>query len=223
LLLGRIGLGKLGNDQTAAHAFELLIGEFAKCFLLGHGIRITGRSSFLGIRQNSAVDGQPALQEGRWLQGVQELCSWFCRCCRAGKLAQNLDPRAPKVIDELGLNAFKDVTFFHGFEGAALRSLVAADVSGPRKGLAQLTDGKPFSLEELPPLPTDLVSFTAMQFDAAALFDSAVQLLESMVPPDDALQVKAMIAKANEAAGVARFPPPQFPPPYHNWHPGFFP
>jgi hypothetical protein len=121
-------------------------------------------------------------------------------CAKIGKQAGG-DP-AEKVIAELGVDGFKDLTFYHGFEGEATRTLVAWEVPGPRKGLAKLVSGKPFSLDELPVLPSNLTGFTAMRFDALAFYDGVVELLEKLLPPEQGKMVRPNIIKANLALGV---------------------
>jgi hypothetical protein len=118
------------------------------------------------------------------------------------KLIGNLDPAVPKVLDELGLNAFRDATFQYGFDGAAIHGLVMLDVPGPRKGLARLVGGKTFRLDDLPSLPADLAGFTALRVDMPALFDGSVELLKRVLPPNEAKEIDEGIKTANQALGI---------------------
>ena len=107
-----------------------------------------------------------------------------------------------KIFAELGVDGFKDLTFYHGYQAEATRTEIAWEIPGPRKGLAKLMSSKPFSLEELPALPSNLNGFTAVRFDAVALFDGVVDLLERLLPPNDAKMVRPGIIKVNLALGV---------------------
>jgi hypothetical protein len=111
------------------------------------------------------------------------------------------DP-AEKVMAELGVDGFKDLTFFHGYEGEATRTQIAWEIPGPRKGLAKLMSGKPFGLEDLPVMPSNLTGFTAVRFDALAFYDSVLEMLERLLPPEQAKMVRPNIIKANLALGV---------------------
>jgi len=155
-----------------------------------------------------ALASTPRLTASPLLKKVQEFKEFktaargFCNVPGLVKMLGKVDPQAPKVLDTLGLNGIQDVTFYCGFDGAAVRSLVLADIPGPRTGLARLVGGKPFKLDELPPLPADLIGLTALCFDAGALFDGGVELLEKLLPANEAPAVKAGIAGANQALGI---------------------
>ncbi|MBY0528322.1 MAG: hypothetical protein K2R98_33335 [Gemmataceae bacterium] len=118
------------------------------------------------------------------------------------KLIGKVDPMAVKVIEDLGLNSFKELMFHHGYDGAALRTVMTCDIVGPRKGLAKLADGKGFKLGDLPPLPADVMAFTALRFDAGVVFDGTVEFLKRVLPPNDAKEVDNGIQIANQALGI---------------------
>lgn len=118
------------------------------------------------------------------------------------KLIGKVDAQAPPVLEALGLNGIKDVTFHSGFDGAATRTVVLAELPGPRKGLARLAGGAPLKLGDLPLLPADLIGFTALRMDAGALFDGAIEMLEKALPPNEAQLIKPGIDTANQALGI---------------------
>lgn len=118
------------------------------------------------------------------------------------KLTRSTSAEAGKVIDDLGLAGLKDLSFFVGFDGAAVRGLVTLEAPGPRKGLMGLTAGKPFTLKDLPALPPDLTGFSAMRLNAGAIYDAVLEVVEKLAPPDQGQSVKEGIQKVNEVLGV---------------------
>jgi hypothetical protein len=155
-----------------------------------------------------ALASTPRLNDSPLFKKVQEFKEFktvgrgFLSVSALMQRVAKADPQAPAVLETLGLNGIKDITFQCGFDGPALRNLVLADIPGPRKGLAQLASAKPFKLDDLPALPADLTAFTALRADAGALFDGGVELVEKLLPPNEAPAVKAGIATANQAIGI---------------------
>jgi hypothetical protein len=110
-----------------------------------------------------------------------------------------------KLLDDLGLTGLRSLVMYSGFEERAERGLLELDMPGPRKGLLKLLTGKPFKLGDVPPLPSDAVSWSMTHFDAAAFYDAAYQTTEQIVrliSPDDAPKVKQFTGQANEFLGV---------------------
>lgn len=108
----------------------------------------------------------------------------------------DLAPQADKLIGELGLKSLKGVTMYSGFDGPAERSLIEVDITGQRKGLLALINRKTFTLADLPPMPNDVTSFTASNFNVKNLYDGGVAVAESAVKvfaPDNPVDVKEMI------------------------------
>lgn len=126
----------------------------------------------------------------------------FVDTAALAKMAHAIDKDTAKVIDELGLNGFKDLTFYYGFEGPALRSLVTLELPAPRKGLARFATAKPFTLEDLPSMPADMNGFTALRFDSLAVFDGVLEMVEKLMPPDEAPKVKLGLDQVNQALGI---------------------
>jgi len=111
----------------------------------------------------------------------------------------------PVSLDDLGLMGLRNLVLYSGFDGRAERGLIEWDMPGPRKGLLTLLSGKPFKLGDVPPLPSDVVSWTMTNFDVAAFYDTAYQAAEQivgLVSPDDVPKVKEIAKQANDLLGV---------------------
>jgi hypothetical protein len=121
------------------------------------------------------------------------------------KSASALAPPIAKVIDETGLNGLTSITFHSGFDGPAERSVTDFNMPGPRKRLLALTKTTKFSLSDLPPLPHDILGFSAASLDATAAYDTLIQVGEGSVRvfnPDIADNVKETIKQAEGLIGV---------------------
>lgn len=92
----------------------------------------------------------------------------------------DLSPDADKLIGALGLRALEGITFQTGFTGPAERSVVEIHTSAPRKGLLNLMNQKTISLADLPPLPSDVTSFSASNFNLRSFFDGGITVAEAV-------------------------------------------
>ncbi len=122
------------------------------------------------------------------------------------KVAKTRGKDVAKLLDDLGLDGLRAVTFCSGFDGPAARDVVEIDVPGPRKGLLRLAAGKPFTLADAPPIPDDAASWSMTNFDAAAFYDLAVPALEQIVrmtSPEDAKQIPDALKMLDDALGVS--------------------
>ncbi len=129
----------------------------------------------------------------------------FLDVAAVAKLARGVHPEAGKIIDQLGLDGLKSITFYSGFEDIAERGLMEVDVSGGRKGLLALATGKSFKLSDVPPLPDDTVSWTMTSFDAAATYDTVLATIETMVKlydPNELPRIQEGLKVANEILGI---------------------
>jgi hypothetical protein len=121
------------------------------------------------------------------------------------KLAKTRGEDVAKLVDDLGLESLKSLTFYSGFDGVAERGLTEFEIAGPRKGLLNLTRGKPFSLADVPPLPDDVLSWSMTNFDLAGLYDVGVKTAEhvvKLIAPDAVAKVKETLEEANKFLGV---------------------
>jgi len=121
------------------------------------------------------------------------------------KLASGLHKEVGPVLKDLGLDGLKSIAFYSGFEGDAERSLTEMELASERRGLLSLVTGKPFHLEDVPPLPPDVISWTMTSFDVAGYYDVLVKAVETVVrvaAPQELPQVKEFLKKADETLGI---------------------
>jgi hypothetical protein len=121
------------------------------------------------------------------------------------KLIQKAKPEATQFIEVLGLNELKHLTYFSGFEGPAGRSLIEVQGIASGKGLAKLLRGKTFGIADLPPMPADVLSFSATRFDCSDLYDLALEVAGAAMRlsnPINAPEVKDIVKAANQAVGL---------------------
>jgi hypothetical protein len=121
------------------------------------------------------------------------------------KLAKTRDKKVSQLLDDLGLDGLKSLTFYSGFDGAAERSLTEWDMPGPRKGLLRLAAGKNFKLADVPLLPPDALSWSMLNFDLGILYDEALKATEGIVgivAPDELPKIKGALDAADQALGV---------------------
>jgi hypothetical protein len=121
------------------------------------------------------------------------------------KMAKTRDKKVAQLLDDLGLDGLRSLTFYSGFDGAAERSLTEWDMPGPRKGLLRLAGGKSFKLADVPPIAPDALSWSMMNFDLAILYDEALKATEGIVDivaPDELPKIKGAIDMVDQALGV---------------------
>lgn len=107
-----------------------------------------------------------------WARGHLDLGGLFQK---VGELA----PDADKLIGELGLKGLQGITFQSGFAGTAERTIVEMHTP-ERKGLLALMNKKTISLTDLPPLPNDVTSFSASNFNLRNVFDGGITIAEAV-------------------------------------------
>jgi hypothetical protein len=121
------------------------------------------------------------------------------------KLANSRGREVGKLLNDLGVDNLKSLVFYSGFDGTAERGMVEWDMPAPRKGLLALLTGKPFTLNDVPALPPDVVSFSMTNLDLAHLYDTAVKAAENIVglaAPDELPMVKEYIKQVNDVLGI---------------------
>jgi hypothetical protein len=122
------------------------------------------------------------------------------------KVAGSRGPEVKKLLDDLGVNGLQTAVLYSGFDGDAERGLTEVETTGSRKGLLSLLSGKPFRLEDVPPLPPDVVGWSMTNFDPAATYDVVVNGIESVVgvvSPDDKPKVKLAVQQVDQALGIS--------------------
>jgi hypothetical protein len=117
----------------------------------------------------------------------------------------DISPEVAKFVDALGVRGLKSATFVSGYEGEAFRDMLEVDIPGPRKGLLALSSNKKFTLKDLPPMPSDLTSFSAASVDVGNAYDVLLSLVDAGVrafAPDEAAKVQMFLQAAEQQLGV---------------------
>lgn len=121
------------------------------------------------------------------------------------KIARDVAPPAGKIIDEVGVDGLRGLTFVSGFDGDAEHSIVDLDIAGPRKGLLSLASQKKISLKDLPVLPNDLRGFTAASANFSKSYDVITKLIVGVVgvvAPNEVDNIKEGIQGFEKTIGV---------------------
>ena len=84
-----------------------------------------------------------------------------------------------KLCDVTGIGNLEAVTVRSGHRGKAVWNETTLKTTGPRKGLLKLTDQRPISVDELPPLPPDTTNFAAAAFDFSSAADLMIRTIQS--------------------------------------------
>ncbi len=145
-------------------------------------------------------------QKLRDFKGFETAARGFLDGTALVKLAQAQGKEVAKVVDELGLGGLHGMRFYLGFDVPAERTLIEIDMPGPRKGLLTFADSKPFTFAELPPLPDDVISFSAFRFSAAGIYDTTVKAAQSIAGSFSPLAVPlvhAALIKADSTVGFS--------------------
>jgi hypothetical protein len=152
------------------------------------------------------LTGQPLFKKVRDFKEFETGMRGFVDVAALTKLARTRGKDVDALLTGLGFDGLRGITFWSGYDGAAERGVVEIDMPGPRKGLARLAAGKPFTLADAPPIPDDAAAWSMTNFDAAALYDLAVPALEQIVrmtSPDDVKEVANGVKAIDEALGVS--------------------
>jgi hypothetical protein len=142
------------------------------------------------------------------MAGFKEFPVWACGHVDVAGILQkvgDLSPQAEKLIGELGLKGLEGATFYSGFVDAAERSIVEIRTPGPRKGLLALMNRKNITLADLPPLPSDVTSFSASNFNLRNLYDGGITIAEAAVNvfnPGGGIDPKESIRQVEGLLGV---------------------
>lgn len=96
------------------------------------------------------------------------------------KLGDNIEP-AKKTIDTLGLRGVGPILSISGYDGPALRTITEVETTAPRSGLTGLMSPKTFSLVDLPPMPSDLTSFSAYSANAGKMYGTGFEIVEKLL------------------------------------------
>ncbi len=108
----------------------------------------------------------------------------------------------PPDAAKLGFDGVKRVEGRFGFQNDALLSELRVVAPAPRKGVVALFDQPAFTLNDLPPIPAGLTSFSAWKIDLGKTFDDVLASMKAS-DPDTAEKADAFVKKADAFLGVS--------------------
>lgn len=155
--------------------------------------------------KREALTGNPLFQRISGFKKFETNARAFVDVSAFVEMGATRGKEVANLLEDLGLMGLRSLVLYSGFEGRAERGLIEFDIPGPRKGLLKLLSGKAFNLGDVPPLPSDVISWTVTNFDAAAFYDTAYQTAEKivgMLSPDDVPKIKEFVQQANQLLGV---------------------
>ena len=109
------------------------------------------------------------------------------------------------VLKTVGLHNLDTVAIQYGYNGKALWSETSVEIDGPRSGLLALSDQKPMTLADLPPLPTNTNGFNAMRIEPSAMWSTLTQLVRegmAFAPPEAARQTVGVLDNLPQILGL---------------------
>src|SRR6516225_7046230 len=121
------------------------------------------------------------------------------------KIARTRGKEVGRLLEDLGLDGLQSAVLYSGFDGDAERGLIEMEMTGPRKGMFRVVNGKPFKLSDLPPLPHDVTSWSMTNFDMGILYELGLQTAENafkLIAPEEADKVKEFDKLADNFLGV---------------------
>ncbi|MHB1422470.1 MAG: hypothetical protein ACYC3I_04600 [Gemmataceae bacterium] len=159
----------------------------------------------MAARANQALTSKPLFQRITSFKKFETYARAFVDVSALAKMGAKRGDEMAKLLDDLGVMGLRSVALYSGYDGRAERGLIEWDMPGTRKGLLKLLSGKPFKLGDVPSLPSDVVSWSTTNFDAAALYDAAYKAAEQIVglfSPDDLPRVKEIAKQVNDLLGI---------------------
>jgi hypothetical protein len=121
-------------------------------------------------------------------------------------VAGTVAPQVEQVTEELGLKGLGVLRYVAGYEKEMIRLSGEMETTGPRdKGLLQIYNKKSFKLADLPPMPSDLTSFQASNFNARQLYDIAygsIQGIAKAYAPNQLDTIDQFIGGAEGVLGI---------------------
>jgi hypothetical protein len=131
--------------------------------------------------KEARLSGQPLLKKVQGFMGFETSARGFVDVAALIKLAKSRDKAVAGIIDELGLDGLRSLTFYSGFDGLYERSLTEWEMPGPRQGALKLLTGNTFRLADVPPLPPDIAGWSMTNFNSAVTYDVALKAIEGIV------------------------------------------
>jgi hypothetical protein len=151
------------------------------------------------------IAANPMYKEVTGFKEFPTWCRGYLDIAGIAAVVKKINPDVKTLVEELGIDGIKSITFQSGFDGPAERSVTELTTQGPRKGLLKLASTKTVSLKDLPPMPDDITSFSISSLNLAEMYDAVVQSAESAVKifaPNEAAKIKEVIKQAEGFIGV---------------------
>jgi len=107
-------------------------------------------------------------------------------------------------LSALGLHNLSTLAWQFGYKGRALWSEGHVEVDGERTGLLSLTNQRPFTLQDLPPLPPNVGSFSATRIDQAELWTTLTTVARNVAalgPSDASQEVDRVLNQVQQTIG----------------------
>lgn len=110
------------------------------------------------------------------------------------------------LLSLLGLDNLTEVVGRQGYDGKACVSRVDFLHDGPRRGVLKLLEGKPMTLDSLPPLPEYNSTIVSGSLDFAAIYDAVISVAQAVMEKGNASendrdQFQQALDQADEAVG----------------------
>lgn len=155
--------------------------------------------------ERAALTDQPLFQRVASFKRFETVARAYVDSSALTQMGAKRGKEVAKLLEDLGATGLRSLVMYSGFEGRGERGLIEWDMQGPRKGLLKLLGGKPFQLVDVPPLPSDVVSWSVSNFDIAALYDNlykAAEQIVGLVSPDDLPKFKGFNKQVNDFLGI---------------------
>ncbi len=131
--------------------------------------------------KGTGLGSHPLFQKVQGFKEFETGTRGFVNLASLVQLARGRGKEIAALIDDLGLAGLQSLAFYSGFDGPAERSLVELHIPGMRKGLLKLASNKAFKLADLPAMPPDVTTLSAMNMDWTALFDVGRTAVEGVL------------------------------------------
>lgn len=131
------------------------------------------KTSAVGSKHDADADGLTET-DALWLN-VRRLADQF-----GGISLDDDDPRftLKQILAPTGVLGLESVSFRAGYRGRNLVSAWDVQTKGPRTGVLGFYDHPTISLDDLPPLPADVTSFSAQSLDLQQAFQSGIEVFD---------------------------------------------
>jgi hypothetical protein len=211
------------TEQTRAEIKEIKVGGLAVRHIANEGVHLAwwaeGEDAVIlfGTEPPEAEIKRLRGKAGNLTAGAlykqvksfKEFPAWGAGYVDVAALIQKVKdlnvPGLGQLLDDLGLDGLKNITFHSGFEGSAERAILEVNLGEKRRGLLSLLTQQKLTLADLPPMPDDLTSFSANKADMSKLYDVIVGTVEGVVrivAPNEAGNVKEAIKALEGALGI---------------------